>query len=91
VAHLDGAVRDPQKGTGGGVSGRIEASRRHRGSIRAGRNGASASPPARLAPAQEGEDIPDGLDWDAFSTHYFPGRRRHDLEVISAYAAYQQR
>jgi hypothetical protein len=66
-------------------------SRRHRGSIRAGRNGASESPPARLAPAQAGEDIPDGLDWDAFSTRYFPGRRRHDLEVISAYAAYQQR
>jgi hypothetical protein len=31
------------------------------------------------------EAVPDGLDWVAFSRHYFPGRRRHDLEAISAY------
>jgi hypothetical protein len=29
------------------------------------------------------------LDWDAFSTRYFPGRRRHDLEVLSSYAVYK--
>jgi hypothetical protein len=29
------------------------------------------------------------LDWDAFSTRYFPWRRRHDLEVLSSYAAYK--
>lgn len=28
-------------------------------------------------------------DWDAFSALYFPGRRRHDLEVLSSYAAYK--
>ena len=46
---------------------------------------------ARLAAAAAGlEDIsPDGLDWDAFSSNYFPGRRRHDLEAISAYDAYK--
>jgi hypothetical protein len=33
--------------------------------------------------------VPDGLDWAAFSSEYFPGRRRHDLEVISAYDAYK--
>ena len=32
--------------------------------------------------------IPDGLDWQAFSTAYFPERRRHDLEALTAYAAY---
>ena len=28
---------------------------------------------------------PDGLDWQAFSAAYSPGRRRHDLEAIVAY------
>jgi hypothetical protein len=27
--------------------------------------------------------------WDAFSARYFPGRRRHDLEVLWSYAAYK--
>jgi hypothetical protein len=27
----------------------------------------------------------DGMDWQAFSAAYFPGRRRHDLEAIVAY------
>ena len=32
--------------------------------------------------------LPDGLDWQAFSAAYFPERRRHDLEALTAYAAY---
>ena len=35
------------------------------------------------------EPIPDGLDWGSFSAAYFPGRRRHDLEALIAYAAYR--
>jgi hypothetical protein len=35
------------------------------------------------------EQPPAGLDWYAFSTLYFPGRRRHDLEVLKAYEAYR--
>lgn len=31
---------------------------------------------------------PAGLDWQAFSAAYFPGRRRHDLEALTAYGAY---
>jgi len=31
------------------------------------------------------EDVPDGLDWEAFSSRYFPGRDRHNLEAVSAY------
>jgi hypothetical protein len=31
--------------------------------------------------------VPAGLDWVAFS-NYFPGRPRHDLKGIGAYAAY---
>jgi hypothetical protein len=30
------------------------------------------------------------LDWQAFSTAYFPGRRRHDLEALTAYGAYRR-
>jgi hypothetical protein len=32
-------------------------------------------------------DAPGGLAWYAFSSRYFPGRRRHDLEALKAYAA----
>ena len=35
-------------------------------------------------------DAPDGLDWQAFSVTYFPGRRRHDLEALTAYGAYRR-
>ena len=72
------------------MTSRIEASRKH------GRLD-SRWPKRRLrvtsdwgAAAAVGlEAVPDGLDWVAFSTRYFPGRRRHDLGVISAYDAYQ--
>jgi hypothetical protein len=66
----------------------VEASRRH-GSFDTrwpcvGNGTSAAAPllhPAETAPA---------LDWAAFSDRYFPGRRRHDSEALSAYAAYTQ-
>jgi hypothetical protein len=30
-----------------------------------------------------------GLDWQEFSSSYFPGRRRHDMEALTAYRAYK--
>ena len=30
------------------------------------------------------------LDWQAFTARYFPERRRHDLEALTAYAAYRR-
>ena len=33
--------------------------------------------------------IPEDLDWQAFFATYFPGRRRHDLEALTAYCAYR--
>jgi hypothetical protein len=42
------------------------------------------APPLRAAEAAE------ALDWDAFSDRYFPGRRRHDMEALTAYATYKQ-
>jgi hypothetical protein len=29
------------------------------------------------------------LDWQAFSARFFPGRGRHDLQVLKAYEAYR--
>jgi hypothetical protein len=31
-----------------------------------------------------------GVDWEAFSAAQFPGRRRHDLEALTAYGAYRR-
>lgn len=67
----------------------VEASRRH-GPFdtrwpSAPKNSAGAvstAPPLRAAEAAE------GLDWEAFSNRYFPGRRRHDMEALRAYATY---
>jgi hypothetical protein len=36
------------------------------------------------------EELPGGLDWEAFTTRCFPGGRRHDLEVVAAYGAYKR-
>ena len=60
----------------------IEPSRRHghfdpRFSIRL------ASATRRL------DELPGGLDWVAFSGRLFPGRRRHDFEVLKAFEAYK--
>ena len=32
----------------------------------------------------------EALDWDSFSERHFRGRRRHDAEARSAYAAYKE-
>ena len=42
------------------------------------------------AVATSGAEAPDGLDWQTFSAAYFPGRRRHDLEALTAYSAYKR-
>jgi hypothetical protein len=73
------------------VSGSVEASRRHGAFDSRWPKGLLLVAADRLAPALPGlKDVPDGLDWDAFSTHSFPGRGRHDLEAISAYYAYKR-
>ncbi len=36
------------------------------------------------------EEAAEALDWRAFSNRYFPGRRRHDMEALTAYAKYTQ-
>ena len=36
------------------------------------------------------DQLPDGLDWGAFSARRFPNGRRHDFDAIAAYFAYRQ-
>jgi hypothetical protein len=36
------------------------------------------------------EELPDGLDWQAFSVWCFPNGKRHDLEAVAAYVAYKE-
>ena len=47
----------------------------------------SAMPTAPLLRAAEAAEA---FDWEAFSKRYFPGRRRHDMEALTAYATYTQ-
>jgi hypothetical protein len=37
-----------------------------------------------------GDELPGGLDWQAFSERCFPGRYRHDLEALIAYGSYRR-
>jgi hypothetical protein len=61
----------------------VEVEQRH--SSRSDRKAPATSdgPPA-------GARVPGGLDWQAFTAAYFPGRRRHDLEALTAYSAYKR-
>jgi hypothetical protein len=34
--------------------------------------------------------VSEVLDWLAFSATHFPGRRRHDLEALTAYGEYRR-
>jgi hypothetical protein len=69
----------------------VEVSRKHgpfdmRWPLARGDNSVAAWTAAPLRAAETAE----ALDWDTFSNRYFRGRRRHDTEARSAYAAYKQ-
>jgi len=46
----------------------------------------SDAPPTGVS----GAPVPGGLDWQAYSAAYFPGRRRHDVEALVGYSAYRR-
>jgi hypothetical protein len=73
---------------------RVEAGpRRHTGFAGTGRLDAERNPPlsgSAISAVASSADAPDGLDWQTFSAAYFPGRRRHDLEALTAYGAYRR-
>jgi hypothetical protein len=81
VAETEVALLQEQEpAADGGMSGSVEASRRHgRFDLRWGR-GLYAAPPIGRAPVViDLEGVLDGLDWFAFSTRYVPRSRRNDL------------
>lgn len=41
-------------------------------------------------PVPSTADVTGSLDWQTFSAASFPGRRRHDLEALTAYGAYRR-
>jgi hypothetical protein len=51
------------------------------------KDSAGAAPTVPLLRAVQAEE---GLDWEAFSNRYFPGRGRHNMEALTAYATYTQ-
>jgi hypothetical protein len=67
--------------------------RRHTGFAGAGRLDAEGKSPlteSAVSAVASSADAPDGLDWRTFSAVYLPGRRRHDLEALTAYGAYRR-
>ena len=81
---------EPQEETAAGMSGRVEASRRHGPFDSRWLKRLRLVAPVRVAPVlADLKDVSAELDWDAFLSHFYPGGRRHDLEAISAYYAYQ--
>ena len=67
--------------------------RHHAGFVGASRFDAERKHPLTertSAVATSGAEAPDGLDWQTFSAAYFRGRRRHDLEALTAYSAYKR-
>ncbi len=69
----------------------VEASRKHGPFdtrwLSARKDSAGVVPPA---PTLRAAEAAEALDWEAFSNRYFPGRRRHDMEALTAYATYKQ-
>lgn len=69
----------------------VEASRKHGPfdtRLPSARNDSAGA--VSTAPPLRAEEAAEALDWEAFSKRYFPGRRRHDMEALTAYATYTQ-
>lgn len=91
MAETEVALADSQEqqpATRGSVSGGVEGSRRHGPFDLRWPARCRVDSDWRAAAAVGSRNVAEGLDWDAFTTRCFPERRRHDLQVISAYDAY---
>ena len=69
----------------------VEASRKHGPfDTRWPRAREDSSDALATAPLLRAAEAAEALDWEAFSNRYFPGRRRHDMEALTAYATYKR-
>ena len=71
------------------MTGRIEGPRRHGHFDRRWSTSRPVTSDWRVTAGVGTSAVPGELEWDTFSTRYFPGRLRHDLEAISAYDSYR--
>jgi hypothetical protein len=55
--------------------------------VAADRHAASNAERSRNVPVNV---VSSGLEWREFSAAYFPGRRRHDMQALTAYGAYKR-
>ena len=66
----------------------------HADAVIRGREGGSGARSRRLEPSTDQSSRHGahrhGLDWSGFRDLYYPASRRHDLEAIVAYGAYQR-
>jgi hypothetical protein len=68
----------------------VEASRRHGPfDTRWPTRHSTGAAGVRSAPLLQPAEAAARLDWDAFSSRYFPACRRHDLGALSDYAAFK--
>ena len=53
------------------------------------RNGLAAVPALDVDDVAQDAAAEHDLDWQAFLSRYYPGRRRHDFEALTAYGVYR--
>jgi hypothetical protein len=53
------------------------------------RNGRAAVPALDVDDLAQDATVQHDLDWQDFLSRYYPGRRRHDFEALTAYGVYR--
>ena len=53
------------------------------------RNGLAAVRALEIDGSEQDATVLHDLDWHAFLSRYYPGRRRHDFEALTAYGVYR--
>jgi hypothetical protein len=56
---------------------------------RAARTHLAAVPALDVDDLAQDPIVEEDLDWQGFRTRYYPGRRRHDFEALTAYGVYR--
>jgi hypothetical protein len=61
----------------------------HAPPARAGRGRLAAVPALDVDVRAQDAAVEHDLDWQGFRSRYYPGRRRHDFEALTAYGVYR--
>lgn len=68
---------------------RPSATTAHAPPTRVGRGRLAAVPALDVDDIAQDATVEDDLDWQGFLSRYYPGRRRHDFEALTAYGVYR--